>query len=184
MLHHHRKSATLIAGLWDSEIFPNVNTSCICHFARTSTSIALVWPPYSYFNVLLMQLPAYQVVIITGSSFISISIASPIYFLLYLIAFAACWSIWWPLINYYAIDFLFSSKMPSISSLLKHRSESQNENRMSLSLSVTPEKLQRKSKRNFFRNLFKISSFSSKDKPGKEQSVVTYFSVDLPVILL
>ncbi|KAF7952405.1 uncharacterized protein EAE97_001902 [Botrytis byssoidea] len=61
--------------------------------------------------------------------------------------------------------------MPSISSLLKHRSESQNENRMSLSLSVTPEKLQRKSKRNFFRNLFKISSFSSKDKPGKEQSV-------------
>ncbi|CCD43218.1 hypothetical protein BofuT4_uP013270.1 [Botrytis cinerea T4] len=74
--------------------------------------------------------------------------------------------------------------MPSISSLLKHRSESQNENRMSLSLSVTPEKLQRKSKRNFFRNLFKISSFSSKDKPGKEQSVVTYFSVDLPVILL
>ncbi|KAK6599809.1 hypothetical protein H4I95_08684 [Botrytis cinerea] len=72
--------------------------------------------------------------------------------------------------------------MPSISSLLKHRSESQNENRMSLSLSVTPEKLQRKSKRNFFRNLFKISSFSSKDKPGKEQSVVTYFSVDLPTI--
>ncbi|KAF5873102.1 putative helicase-like protein [Botrytis fragariae] len=72
--------------------------------------------------------------------------------------------------------------MPSISSLLKHRSESQNENRMSLSLSVTPEKLQRKSKRNFFRNLFKISSFSSKDKPGKEQSVVTYFSIESPTI--
>ncbi|KAG4033822.1 hypothetical protein MFRU_004g03250 [Monilinia fructicola] len=61
--------------------------------------------------------------------------------------------------------------MPSLSSFLKHRSESQNENRMSLSLSVTPEKVQRKSKRTFLRNLLKISSFPSREKAGKDQTV-------------
>ncbi|ESZ98442.1 hypothetical protein SBOR_1104 [Sclerotinia borealis F-4128] len=59
--------------------------------------------------------------------------------------------------------------MPSLTSLLKHRNESQNDNRMSLSLSVTPEKVQSR-KRNFLRNLLKISSFS-RDKPGKEQTL-------------
>ncbi|RAL58336.1 hypothetical protein DID88_005208 [Monilinia fructigena] len=61
--------------------------------------------------------------------------------------------------------------MPSLSSFLRHRSESQNENRMSLSLSVTPEKVQRKSKRTFLRNLLKISSFPSREKSGKDQTV-------------
>ncbi|APA11589.1 hypothetical protein sscle_08g063590 [Sclerotinia sclerotiorum 1980 UF-70] len=62
--------------------------------------------------------------------------------------------------------------MPSLSSLLKRRRESQNDNRTSLSLSVTPEKVQRKSKRNFLRKLFKISSASSRDKREKEQAVI------------
>ncbi|KAI9647762.1 hypothetical protein NHQ30_004150 [Ciborinia camelliae] len=74
--------------------------------------------------------------------------------------------------------------MPSLSSLLKRRSESQNDNRMSLSLSVTPEKAQRrKSKRNFLRNLLKISSFSSRDKQEKDQTVVTYFLAHSSVLI-
>ncbi|QSZ36680.1 hypothetical protein DSL72_006561 [Monilinia vaccinii-corymbosi] len=61
--------------------------------------------------------------------------------------------------------------MPSLSSLLKHRSESQSDNRMSLTLSVTPEKIQRRSKRTFLRNILKISSRTSREKSGKDQTV-------------
>ncbi|PQE32780.1 helicase protein [Rutstroemia sp. NJR-2017a WRK4] len=60
--------------------------------------------------------------------------------------------------------------MPSLSSLLKLRSESQNDNRLSLKLN--PEKVQRrKSKRNYLRSLLKVSSFSSQKKLKKDRIV-------------